>query len=165
MEKTRLILISDTHQTNGFDLPAELLAAIQSADMIIHAGDIASMDAYERLKAMKPMVAAKGNMDQFPVKRILPDLASVEVHGHKIGVVHGTGSRRGIVDRVAQAVDGMGFEMVVFGHSHYPEIVGRSGTLFVNPGSPVDSRFAPYTSYAIVEVTPEGIGSPEIIQV
>ena len=54
--------------------------------------------------------------------------------------------------------------MVIFGHSHIAEIRGHAGTLFVNPGSPTERRFAPHCTYAEVEVREEGVGAPGIIE-
>ena len=164
MGRTRLVLISDTHLARVFELPGALVKAIKQADAILHAGDFTSTEAYDGLRSLKPVYGARGNMDDPALSGHLPEVAKIEVLGHKIGVVHGWGPPKGIVARISQRMENRGFEMVVFGHSHYPEITSHAGMLFVNPGSPTDSRFAPFPSFAVVEISQAGIGVPQIVR-
>jgi putative phosphoesterase len=160
----RLVLISDTHMRGTPTLPAVLVAAIEAADLVVHAGDFATLEMYEWLAARKPVLCARGNMDEARLAVRLPEVGEEVVLGHRIGVIHGWGAPRGLVERIADHIDPTRYALVVFGHSHYPEIRGFAGTLWVNPGSPVDRRFAPYNTYATVTVTEEGVGVPEIVK-
>ena len=164
MDTQKLILISDTHCYDQLTLPRALLEAIGNCDQIIHAGDITSLEAYETLRTLAPLTAVRGNTDAPSLQAALPELATLEVLGHHIAVAHGWGPPSGLIKRISARFDPAPFDLLVFGHSHYPEITGHGNCLFVNPGSPVDRRYAPYISYAQVEITQEGIGTPEIIR-
>ncbi|MFW6074845.1 MAG: metallophosphoesterase family protein, partial [Chloroflexota bacterium] len=50
---------------------------------------------------------------------------------------------------------GNAVDVVVYGHSHQPEIITRDGVLMVNPGSPTQRRFAPHHTYAIMQIDEE----------
>jgi predicted phosphodiesterase len=50
-----------------------------------------------------------------------------------------------------------GVDAVLFGHSHRPQREVRNGVLLFNPGSPTDRLFAPYNSYGVLEVGPQGM--------
>ncbi len=163
MTTRKLLLLSDTHVSSVLELPEAMGALIEQCDMIIHAGDFNTFEMYNQLEGLRPLVATRGNMDPGVMQSLLPEVAEVSVLGHRIGVIHGWGAPRGIVERILPKVSGRNLEMVVFGHSHYPEITGRDGILFVNPGSPTDKRFAPYPSCATVEITEAEIGAPKII--
>ena len=52
-------IISDTH---GLTRP-EALAALRGSDLIIHAGDVGKPDVIDRLRAIAPVVAVRGNID------------------------------------------------------------------------------------------------------
>lgn len=163
MTMRRLILLSDTHRDDDSPVHPELEAALSSCDLIVHAGDFVSYDAYERLKGIAPLLAARGNMDDTRLQQLLPEFATMDVLGHPIAVVHGWGPPQGIPGRILKRHRPRGYELVVFGHSHYPEISRHGGLLFVNPGSPVDRRFAPFNSFATVDVAEEGVGRPQIV--
>lgn len=163
MTTRNLLLLSDTHLSSAVELPEEVRRLIEQSDMVIHAGDLNTVKLYDELEGWRPLVAARGNMDEVQLQSLLPEVAVVSVLGHSIGVIHGWGSPRGMVDKIASKVAGYDFDMVVFGHSHYPEITGRDRILFVNPGSPTNRRFAPYCACATVEVTEEEIGAPKVI--
>jgi uncharacterized protein len=52
-------LISDTHGL----LRPEVMAALQGTDLIIHAGDVGSLDILAELQTIAPVVAIRGNID------------------------------------------------------------------------------------------------------
>ena len=52
-------LISDTHGL----LREEAVAALAGSDLIIHAGDVGKPQIIERLQALAPVLAVKGNID------------------------------------------------------------------------------------------------------
>ncbi len=123
-------LISDTHGL----LRPEALAALEGALHIVHAGDVGDPAVLEGLRALAPVTAVRGNNDQGPWARVLPETASVEVRGRRVFLLHevaGLGRHLPV-----------GAEVVVVGHSHRPLVQARDGYLLVNPGSAGPRRFA-----------------------
>ena len=59
-------LISDTHiPDRAKELPQNVLDAFNDVDMIIHAGDLTSLDVIEKLEETAPVMAVQGNMMTF----------------------------------------------------------------------------------------------------
>lgn len=159
----KLVILSDTHFRETARLPEPLESAIDQANLVVHAGDFVTPEFYDSLLHRKPLLCALGNSDKASLGARIPEIGERVVLGHRIAVIHGWGSARDLVERIAQRIDCSKYALVIFGHSHFPELRSHAGTLFLNPGSPTEKRFAPHCTYAEVEVTEAGIGAPRII--
>lgn len=126
-------VISDTHLTRGNDLLQQIIQEyFQEVDLILHAGDLTSLDLLEAFTGKK-VVAVAGNMDSLEVRKQLREKEVVEAGGFKIGLIHGWGSPNGLEKRVAACFEGV--DCVVFGHSHRPCNQIMDGVLLFNPGA------------------------------
>ena len=123
-----LALVSDTHGL----LRDSVTDALQDVDLIIHAGDIGKRSLLQRLEAIAPVIAVRGNVDNELV--YLPLAEVVSVNGCLIYVLHDLS----LLDLNPATA---GFAMVVSGHSHHPCIDRQRGVLYVNPGSIGPRRF------------------------
>ena len=123
-------LISDTHGL----LRSEALAALRGSDLIIHAGDIGDAEILRQLRAIAPVVAVRGNIDEAGWASHLPMTTVVEAGPAVIYVLHDIGDLD--LDPAIADVD-----IVVSGHSHKPSQSFRSGVLYINPGSAGPRRF------------------------
>lgn len=123
-------LISDTHGL----LRPEATQALAGVDLIIHAGDIGAPEVLVALRALAPVRAVRGNNDQGPWARDLPETEALELDGASLYVLH---------DLQALDLDPAagGFTVVVAGHSHRPAMHTRDGVLYINPGSAGPRRF------------------------
>jgi putative phosphoesterase len=128
-----IVALSDSHTNSCRELPPQLLDALQTADVIIHAGDHTEMSLLDELKAMGEVVAVAGNMDSMALKVRLPMRQLVSVGGKTVGVTHGSGAPGGIAQRVRASFPEKP-DLIVFGHSHVPFSGMVSGVLMVNPG-------------------------------
>ncbi|KQV65050.1 phosphodiesterase [Nocardioides sp. Root122] len=145
---TRLLLLADTHlPKRAMDLPAEVWAAVEEADVVIHAGDWVDIRLLDELEARSQrLVGVHGNNDHGVLRERLPEVARVELDGVRIGVVHETGQAKGREERMAQAFPDL--DVLVFGHSHIPwDTTAESGLRLLNPGSPTDRRRQPHCTY------------------
>ncbi|RZA06640.1 MAG: metallophosphoesterase, partial [Proteobacteria bacterium] len=77
-------IISDTHGFFDSALP-ELFAGV---DEILHAGDIGKGMVLEKLGAIAPVVAIRGNIDEKLPTRSLPDKLEIEREGGPIFLTH-----------------------------------------------------------------------------
>jgi putative phosphoesterase len=155
-------LISDTHLPRGSRrIPPGCLERLAGADLILHAGDFASIEALEEIEAIGPPVAAVyGNVDSEQVRRRLPAERMVEAGGVRIGMLHDAGPSRGRVERMrAWFPDAAA---VVYGHSHIPLHEESGGFQLFNPGSPTDRRRQPHHTMGLARVD-EGRLSFELI--
>lgn len=126
----RIGLISDTHGL----LRPEVVAFLAGSDRIVHAGDIGDPRIIERLAAIAPVTAVRGNNDEGPWAAHWPESGSLRVEDTLIHVIHDLASI-GIDPRAA------GVRIIVSGHSHVPVIRESAGVLYVNPGSAGRRRF------------------------
>jgi len=122
-------LISDTHGL----LREDALTALNGSDLIIHAGDVGKAGIIERLRAIAPVVAVRGNIDQGAWASELPLTAVVEARSALIYVLHDI--QQLDLDPAAD------INIVVSGHSHKPSQTERNGVMFLNPGSAGPRRF------------------------
>ncbi|KQQ49667.1 MULTISPECIES: metallophosphoesterase [unclassified Plantibacter] len=141
---TSLLLISDTHlPKRAKALPDAVWAAVDAADLVVHAGDWvdeATLDALEQ-RATR-LVGVFGNNDGPGLRARLPEVARFEVDGVRFAVVHETGAATGRERRADEAYPDT--DVLVFGHSHIPwDTVSPAGLRLLNPGSPTDRRRQP----------------------
>ena len=140
----RLVLTADTHlPRRARDLPEELWAAVDTADVVVHAGDWVSVDLLDALEARAPrLLAVHGNNDGPALRARLPEVARTDLGGVRFAVIHETGAATGRERRCAAAYPDV--DVLVFGHSHIPwDTVAPGGLRLLNPGSPTDRRRQP----------------------
>lgn len=147
-DPVRLLILADTHvPKRARDLPAQVWAAVDAADVVLHAGDwvdVPLLDALERRAAA--LVAVVGNNDGPALRARLPEVARATLGGVRFAVVHETGPAAGREARCAAAYPGE--DVLVFGHSHIPwDSTAPGGLRLLNPGSPTDRRRQPDKTY------------------
>jgi uncharacterized protein len=150
----RLAIIADTHLPRGArELPEACVARLRAADLILHAGDLSTLEVLAQLEALGPPVAAvRGNVDDERVAARLPVERVVEAAGARIGMVHDAGRASGRLARLARRFPGA--DAVVFGHSHVPlhERDAATGLQIFNPGSPTERRRQPRHTMGLARV-------------
>ena len=152
----KILVISDTHIPRvAQDLPKSIYDQIAKVDMIIHAGDFVDEDVLEKLKKLKTTHAVYGNMDSIELRRALKAKEIIEAGKFRIGLIHGYGAPRDLLDTVRSEFGTV--DAIVFGHSHTAVSTIKDGILFFNPGSPTDTIFATANSYGILDVTDKKI--------
>ena len=139
-------VISDTHGL----LRPEAVEALAGVDHILHAGDVGDAWILERLRAIAPLTAIRGNVDTQGVCAALPATEAVELGGRLFYLVHSLGDLD--INPVAAGV-----AVVVSGHSHRAEVAERGGVLYLNPGSAGPRRFDLAVTVARVEVGTAGV--------
>jgi len=148
-------VIADTHIANKTTcLPSEVIQAFKDVDMIIHAGDLVDACVLKQLKNIcNDVRAVHGNMDPYELQNNLPTKDIIEAGKFHIGVIHGYGSPKNIIETVSNEFKGVKLDAIIFGHSHSPTNEKKDGILYFNPGSPTDKVFAPFNSYGILNIT------------
>jgi len=143
--------VSDTHINGGMGkLPPALIEGLRGVDLILHAGDIVTLDVIEELRLIAPTEAVAGNMDGWDVAAVLPEKRVIQAGNHRIGLIHGGGRVPDIKERVLAKFRDDGVDCIVFGHSHQAVVERIGDVLLVNPGSPTDRTYARYNSYALI---------------
>ncbi len=144
-----LIILSDTH---GLLRPA-VLELLQTADAILHAGDINSQAVVDKLASFAPLYVVRGNNDKDWAASIPRDL-TVILEGVRFYMVH---------NKKDVPADLTGADVVVFGHSHKYSEEQRGDVLWLNPGSCGPRRFHQEITLMRAEVTGGDIRVEKIV--
>jgi putative phosphoesterase len=150
----RLVITADTHlPKRARDLPEQLWLAVDTADVVIHAGDWVDVSLLDALEPRATrLIGVYGNNDGPPLRARLPEIARAELDGLRLAVVHETGSAQGREQRCDVRFPEC--DVLVFGHSHIPwDTTTPGGLRLLNPGSPTDRRRQPYATYLTATVT------------
>jgi putative phosphoesterase len=144
-------IISDTHGL----LRPEAIAALQGCELIIHAGDIGSVEILDQLAAIAPLKVVRGNNDlNLPWAQDIADHLHFDLEGWPVLLVHDIADVPALLDdRV---------KLVVTGHSHKPLIEWRGERLYLNPGSAGRRRFKLPVTLALLETGTASI-EPQLI--
>lgn len=151
--RVRLLLTSDTHlPLRAKRLPDRLLAELQRADVVLHAGDWVDEATLDLLESRsRRLIGVYGNNDGPGLRARLPEVARADLGGLRFGVVHETGPAQGREARCAARFPDL--DVLVFGHSHIPwDTTAPGGLRLLNPGSPTDRRRQPHCTYLTATV-------------
>jgi putative phosphoesterase len=164
----RIGFLSDDHNANedGSDLPAEVLAAFEGVDLIVHLGHMGMRDMFargtlDRLATVAPVLAVRDQSTAPDGTKIITPAEGervkgltrvLNVNGLRIGAVHnlalppgpelvappgGLPELNGLPIRdVLQQKFGAEVDVVAYASTHRAAAVLANGILFVNPGSP-----------------------------
>lgn len=157
-------MLSDTHvPKRARALPPQVLAAVDAAEVVIHAGDWvdeATLDLLE--ERSRRLIGVWGNNDGPSLRRRLPEVARAELGSLRFAVVHETGPAAGREQRCER--DFPDTDVLVFGHSHIPwDTVSPGGLRLLNPGSPTDRRRQPVCTYLTAEVADGRVGAVRLV--
>jgi uncharacterized protein len=145
-------VISDTH---GLMRP-EAINALHGSELILHAGDVGDATVLDRLRAIAPTIAVRGNVDTGAWASVLPTTKAIDVGALRVYMLH---------DLADLHLDPQtaGFAAVISGHTHRPRADVRDGVLYLNPGSAGPRRFTLPLAVARIQVIGSRLGH-EIIE-
>lgn len=139
----------------GKQLPNRLTQELESAELIIHAGDWSSIEVFDMLRQYAPVKGVYGNIDNEDIMEKFPSKELLSLNGFRIGIVHGHGEKKTTERRAFEAFADETLDAIIFGHSHIPLLRYFKKVLLLNPGSPTDKRTQPYYSFMILEIEEE----------
>ena len=149
----KILIVSDTH---GHERNLKkVVEKVGQTDLFIHLGDIEGHEDYIEASADCPVHMVSGNNDFFS------DLPREEefqlgryrvliTHGHYYGVSVGT-------DRLKEEARSRNIDIVMYGHTHRPEIDIDDHVTVLNPGSlSYPRQWGRKPSYMLMEIDREG---------
>jgi putative phosphoesterase len=145
----RVGVLSDTHNL----LRPRVLELLAGCDRILHAGDVGKPEILRQLERIAPVAAVRGNTDTGATAAELPAELTGSLDGLDFGMIH----RREDVPRDWPSR----LRLVIFGHSHRPEMEWRGRCLLLNPGASGARRFHLPLTLAILTIA-DGRLVPEI---
>jgi putative phosphoesterase len=135
----RLIATSDTHLRKP-EIPEKLLFLMESADLLVHAGDFDSYEAYKKLSEFE-LVAVRGDSDDSELAESLPETVEFDAGNLRIGVVHNGNYINNFDDLIYRAME-LDVNLLIFGHVHrfiFEKVKGRA---ILCPGSLTEPRMS-----------------------
>ncbi len=148
-----LVALSDTHGETDPRLTAHLETALETASVVVHAGDFTTPAVLDAVASRTgEFVAVHGNRDPQTVTGRLPEIATLTWAGRRVVVVHGHRHDSTSLSLLARQE---GADVVVTGHTHRPTVERAGDVTVVNPGSHADPR-GNRPGYATLEQTEEG---------
>ncbi|MGN6325238.1 metallophosphoesterase family protein [Pseudolysinimonas sp.] len=163
---TRLVIVSDTHvPQRARSVPELLWRAIETADIVIHAGDWNALPLLDEIEGRAArLVAVRGNNDGPEFDDRLPEEVHVEIDGIPVAVVHDSGPSTGREARMDARFPAA--RLVVFGHSHIPwDTTTPAGRRLLNPGSPTDKRRQPTGTFLTAVVDAGALRDVELVPI
>ncbi len=158
---TRVGVISDTHG----EIRPELYERLAGVDAILHAGDLGRDTIAIELLPIAPFYAVAGNVDGFSASEH-PRWRVFRVGPTRVGMTHVALGPGGLLDSVAEWVDANGIDVLVYGHTHRPEVrTEPSGLVLFNPGSCGPQRFSLPVTYGMLRADGESGWIPELFAV
>ena len=130
---TRILILSDTHSF----LDPRLEKHIKNSDVVWHAGDIGDISIIDKIKAIKPVVAVHGNIDNHIVKTECPKNQTFKIHGKKIVITHIAGYPNRYNSHALNLIKIEQPDVFICGHSHILKIIydKKLNHLHINPGA------------------------------
>ena len=135
----KLAILSDTHGL----LRPQVAEHLNTADAILHGGDINKQNIVDQLRGYAPLYIVRGNNDKEWAEAI-PHHLTVTLDGVTFYMVH---------NKKEVPVDLTGVDVVVFGHSHKYVQEEKDGILWLNPGSCGPRRFHQEITMIMAELT------------
>jgi uncharacterized protein len=137
----RIGVISDTHGL----LRPEAVRALQSVDIIVHAGDVGRSEILRSLKQIAPVFAVRGNVDVEAWADELPLTATVAAGNVNLYLIHN-------LNDLDVKPETAGIHVVISGHTHQLLNRERDGVLYLNPGSAGPRRFTLPTTLMLLDL-------------
>lgn len=132
----KILIVSDTHGKDKYFEKA--LMQEMPIDALIHCGDVEGREDYYEAICECPAYFVRGNCDR---NSALPSELVVELGGHRIMATHGHyyGVSVGL-DYLVDAAREHKADVVMYGHTHRPDLQLRGDVTVVNPGSLTQPR-------------------------
>ncbi|MBN2365666.1 MAG: metallophosphoesterase [Calditrichaeota bacterium] len=156
----RIGIISDTHNK----LPSEVFSLFRQVNHIFHAGDIGNLSILNQLSSIAPVHAVYGNTDVYPPGSTLPSRLAIRLDNIHFMMQHDIGSISSFYRKIRGNEVEIIPDVVIFGHTHEPLIKKHQNIFFMNPGSAVSPRGAPYGTVILLETSDGLLVRSDIVQ-
>ena len=126
-------LLSDTHSV----LDERFIPHLKNSDEIWHAGDIGSLDIYNKLTKLSNVKAVYGNIDDHKIRIGLNSELFFKCEGINIYMTHIGGYPGKYPKRIKEKIEKTNPNIFICGHSHILKIINdkKNKLLFLNPGA------------------------------
>ena len=131
-----IALLSDTHSV----LDERFIRHLKNSDEIWHAGDIGSLEIYDKLKTLSNVRAVYGNIDNHKIRITLASELFFKCEGINVYMTHIGGKPGKYSKGIKEKIEKTEPNVFVCGHSHILKIMNdkKNNLLYINPGAAGD---------------------------
>jgi len=129
----KILLLSDTH---GY-IDGAILKYVKQADEVWHAGDIGDLSVTDAIKALKPLKAVYGNIDDAKARREFPEHNRFMCEEVDVWITHIGGYPGRYNPKLREAIKVNPPKIFICGHSHILKVMPDKTLqlLHMNPGA------------------------------
>lgn len=129
----KILLLSDTHS----HIDATILKHVKQADEVWHAGDIGDLAVTDAIKALKPLRAVYGNIDDSKARIEFPEHNRFMCEGVDVWMTHIGGYPNRYNPRVKPEIYNNPPRLFICGHSHILKVMPdkKLNLIHMNPGA------------------------------
>jgi len=129
----KILLLSDTHS----HIDDAVLSHVKQADEVWHAGDIGDLKVTDAIKALKPLRAVWGNIDNNKARAEFPENNRFTIEGVDVWITHIGGYPNRYNIRVREEITKNPPKLFICGPSHILKVMQdkKLGLLHMNPGA------------------------------
>ncbi|NLR91081.1 metallophosphoesterase family protein [Flammeovirga agarivorans] len=126
-------IISDTHSY----IDDRIIEHLKDCDEIWHAGDIGTEEVMSALKAIAPVRAVYGNIDNGKLRMEYPEEQIFTLEGLKIYMIHIGGYPPRYTTKLKKRLNEVNPNIFICGHSHILKVIPdqKRNLLHINPGA------------------------------
>lgn len=159
----KILVVSDSHGHNG--LLRYAIGQEAPFDILIHCGDCqCDLNSILGKGRDYDLYVVKGNMDY---AYHYPQVLNLKVGFYNIFAAHG--DRYGVKytdEDIIKAGKQNHADVILYGHSHVPEVTWKDGILIVNPGSvALPHQYPPKRTYAVLKISEDELPSAVIKEI
>ena len=131
-----IALLSDTHSV----LDERFIRHLKNSDEIWHAGDIGSLEIYDKLKTLSNVRAVYGNIDNHKIKITLASELFFKCEEINVYMTHIGGKPGKYSSGIKEKIEKTEPNVFICGHSHILKIMNdkKNNLLYINPGAAGD---------------------------
>lgn len=129
----KILLLSDTHSY----IDDTILKYVKQADEVWHAGDIGNLEVTDAIKALKPLRAVYGNIDNDKARAEFPEHNRFLCEQVDVWITHIGGYPGRYNLRVRENIQENPPKLFICGHSHILKVMNdkKLNLLHMNPGA------------------------------
>ncbi len=157
-----ILLISDTHS----HMDEAILKYVHMADEVWHAGDIGDLAVTDAIRAIKPIRAVYGNIDNHDIQMEFPLDNRFMCEGVNVWITHIGGYPNKYNLRIKEVLKINPPKLFICGHSHILKVIWdkKLGLLHMNPGACGTHGFHQLRTMLRFTIDGEDIKNLEIVE-